>query len=541
MKIIYNSFAQRFCLSIFFLCCFQMFARMIKISVANNLMYWEYPVALNSKPFNGRLIWTAFNSKSNSSESTEDNPTSLGNVTVMGPVSDNSGKSHWEVTTDRNYRDDKETGNTTLVNNLVYKTGYKVPNLHINTVCPKLDCSLIENYAPTYKNIQLQNNRAVAVSGTLKTNDCYNNFPDTMGKRKGYQNAANIQQDEVEIHSDTSFAFDAWKKRVKNSILENNEEIEVTIRAKGLRKNEVVYLMENDIVLGSWIIDVTSYSNFSAKIKKPSGTSLKLYFNGISDVQIDYLKVQNTIYQAENYRNTASWSSKGGCGTAKSEWMYCDGSIFFTDLKITEPKTTSNIIIKADENLVSEDITRIFNNSIFTYYNNIPVTGADHKFITKTPVASATQIVFPGYEKSTEDLTIDGFSINDKIYKSKDQKNTMETWVPRKGYENNMGEILHFPRHVIYNFSDFKRLDALPSFSDQKSFKLYPNPASHNLTIQGTGFFTYRIFNLRGLIIKKATATYQVDVNTINFAKGIYLVELNVNNSIITKKLIIGN
>ena len=300
----------------------------------------------------------------------------------------------------------------------------------------------------------------------------------------------------------------------------------------------MLQLKEGDQVLANFKITSTSPKTYIAKIKKPKGTSLQLSFDGISDVQINYLKIQDKTYQAENYKNTASWSSNGGCGSIQDKWMYCNGSIFFTNIEIAEPKTTSAIIVKASGAVGSEDINLFFNDSITKSFNDIPKSGTNYKFTLNTPTISSMRVVFPASGPSTEDVTVDYISIDGKIYQTEDQIDNIGTWVSGKGCSNNQGETLHCPGRVNFDMNtttSFGNKASLP----KNTFDLYPNPTSDMVTINGKANFEIQLIDLNGRVVYQQNAQNSLEISVSDFTKGMYLVTMISEDERIIKKLVI--
>jgi len=62
----------------------------------------------------------------------------------------------------------------------------------------------------------------------------------------------------------------------------------------------------------------------------------------------------------------------------------------------------------------------------------------------------------------------------------------------------------------------------------QKNFSIYPNPASSKITIESSEIGIVKIINLLGEKIYKARkSSYLTKINTSQFAKGIYILQLN--------------
>jgi hypothetical protein len=71
--------------------------------------------------------------------------------------------------------------------------------------------------------------------------------------------------------------------------------------------------------------------------------------------------------------------------------------------------------------------------------------------------------------------------------------------------------------------------------------KLYPNPNQGNFTIKipNNLSFTYKIYNLQGQLLQTGFKT-QTENITVNYPKGLYIVEVTVNNASSLHKLIIN-
>lgn len=75
---------------------------------------------------------------------------------------------------------------------------------------------------------------------------------------------------------------------------------------------------------------------------------------------------------------------------------------------------------------------------------------------------------------------------------------------------------------------------------DASSITIYPNPVSNYLKIEHSekGNVDVTIYNALGEKIVETTFSESIKVNTENFAKGIYIVEVKSKNRVVTKKLV---
>ncbi|WP_333820162.1 T9SS type A sorting domain-containing protein [Ohtaekwangia sp.] len=128
----------------------------------------------------------------------------------------------------------------------------------------------------------------------------------------------------------------------------------IVVRARGTQGSETIELRVNNSTLATWTL-TTAYQNYSAT---GNGT-VSVYFtndNGARDVQIDYVTIAGTTYQAENQAtNTGVWMNNT-CGGSNSEWLNCNGYISFT--------TASSARIAATEQSVQEESFAAYPNPV---------------------------------------------------------------------------------------------------------------------------------------------------------------------------------
>ncbi|MBN2532553.1 MAG: glycoside hydrolase family 11 protein [Spirochaetales bacterium] len=117
----------------------------------------------------------------------------------------------------------------------------------------------------------------------------------------------------------------------------------ITVRARGTKGGEKLEIRVNGSAVASFNM-TTSYANYSAN---GSGTVQVAFTNddGQSDgmdIQVDYVIINGTTYQAENQAtNTGVWQNDS-CGGSNSEWLHCNGYIEFGSGSATPvPGTTT--------------------------------------------------------------------------------------------------------------------------------------------------------------------------------------------------------
>jgi hypothetical protein len=78
--------------------------------------------------------------------------------------------------------------------------------------------------------------------------------------------------------------------------------------------------------------------------------------------------------------------------------------------------------------------------------------------------------------------------------------------------------------------------------NNNNSLTIYPNPTSNLVNIDAKDMTSISIYNVLGEMIytQNKTSTNSMQINTSQWSKGIYTVQVNSNNQSITKKLIVN-
>ena len=93
-----------------------------------------------------------------------------------------------------------------------------------------------------------------------------------------------------------------------------------------------------------------------------------------------------------------------------------------------------------------------------------------------------------------------------------------------------------------YSFS-VNSLLSNPIFENEEALRVYPNPSNGTFTVesnqlQGSIITVYDV--LGNLVVQKEAQSEQVDFDSIQLSTGIYLIKINKENQIVTKKLIVN-
>ena len=104
----------------------------------------------------------------------------------------------------------------------------------------------------------------------------------------------------------------------------------VTVRARMiLGSSDTLQLRVNDNIEHTWTISGSSFADYT--VSAPLNGNVKLYFpDNATDLEVDYLRVGGTTYQAEDQAtNTAAWMNGSCGGGGYSQVMHCSGHIDF--------------------------------------------------------------------------------------------------------------------------------------------------------------------------------------------------------------------
>ncbi len=111
----------------------------------------------------------------------------------------------------------------------------------------------------------------------------------------------------------------------------------ITVRARGTDGSEHISLIVGGTTIASWTLS-TSYQNYTTSTDL--GGAINVEFDNddgtVRDVQVDYIQVDGSTWQAEDQStNTGVWQD-GSCGGSYSEWLHCAGYIGFNAYKSVE-------------------------------------------------------------------------------------------------------------------------------------------------------------------------------------------------------------
>jgi len=121
----------------------------------------------------------------------------------------------------------------------------------------------------------------------------------------------------------------------------------ITVRARGTLGGEILEIQANGNTVASFTMS-TEYADFSTN---GSGTIRVVFTNDDEqengmDIQVDYVDIDGTRYQAEDQATNTGVYVDGACGGSNSEWLHCNGYIEFN----TGGGTTTSISTTTSSN-----------------------------------------------------------------------------------------------------------------------------------------------------------------------------------------------
>ncbi len=122
----------------------------------------------------------------------------------------------------------------------------------------------------------------------------------------------------------------------------------VIVRARGTDGSEIINLKVDGTTLSSWNL-TTTYQDYSVSTDITDTIQIE-FSNDASarDVQIDYITVNNLMYESENQPiNSGVWQNSS-CGGSNSEWLHCNGYIEFNlniGAKLIQQNLSDNSIL----------------------------------------------------------------------------------------------------------------------------------------------------------------------------------------------------
>lgn len=304
----------------------------------------------------------------------------------------------------------------------------------------------------------------------------------------------------------------------------------VTVRAKMLNgASDKLELRVDDQTVQTWTISGAGYKNYTANVS--AAGNVKLYFpdNG-TDLQIDYLEVGGTTYQAEAQQtNTSVWQN-GSCGGTRSEIMHCRGYIDFGSVG------SSTLTLRARGSCGSETMVLNVGGENVATWNNLSTSYQDYTYDDYTGGTVRVRFTNDGNDGCDRNLQLDYLRVGSTTYQT-------ENSATRTGCGS--GEQLwctgDFNFGNLGNSKDAGSPTSTLSPDVAAAPFLYPNPATNSVRIVGNDRYLIEIFDLSGRQVWRQTGlSGNSTVDLSGFKTGAYLVRKAEGERVVTSRLVVN-
>lgn len=335
----------------------------------------------------------------------------------------------------------------------------------------------------------------------------------------------------VPINSNTPIANDAyqfqtfittdgggWSNRFDNLNKNNIDCVagssgNVQVRARMTNgSSDNLQLRVNNTTVHTFNISGSSYVTYSTN-QSITG-NVKLYFpdNG-TDMEIDWLKVDGTTYQAENQgTNTSVWQN-GSCGGSNSQLMHCAGHIDFGSIG------SSTITVRARGNCGSETMVLEVGGSNVKTWNNVSTSASNHTYNGYTGGTVKVKFTNDGNNGCDRNLFVDYVKVDNTTYQTESTAsrtgcgNTQWLWCNGNFNFGNLGTGARLPSNEIES-----------ELTNTMALKLYPNPVTNGvLNIEGLAGEKVEILTLSG---KRLLKSRESSIDVSQLTPGMYIVRI---------------
>lgn len=307
--------------------------------------------------------------------------------------------------------------------------------------------------------------------------------------------------------------------------------------------SDQLQLRVNDQTVKTWTVSGSSYQEYTHNIS--SGGNVKLFFpdNG-TDLEVDWLRVEGTTYQAESRSvNTSVWQNNS-CGGSNSQLMHCRGHIDFGTINVGG-SGSGNIVIRARGNCGSETMVLEVGGSNVKTWTNVGTTYANY---THSGYSGGTiKVKFTNNVSSPCDrnLYVDYVDVCGQRIQSESGAVTQNT-----SWSNGDKQVLFTDGDNNYGNPGCSNARTAATATKQPGveevatgFTVYPNPATADeVTVVGSGQYNVSIYDAQGKQVYRGERLVGVQrIKTGALLDGLYMVKMHdlESNRVKMTKLII--
>ncbi|WKN44946.1 glycoside hydrolase family 9 protein [Tunicatimonas pelagia] len=347
-----------------------------------------------------------------------------------------------------------------------------------------------------------------------------------------------------------SFNVDAIQFVTSGPDPDPNPTANVRVRVRMRNGNsDQLQLRINDQTVKTWTVSGSSYQEYTHSVS--SGGNVKLYFpdNG-TDMEVDWLQVEGTTYQAEAQEvNTATWQN-GSCGGSFSQTMFCEGHIDFGTISVGDGggSGSGNIVVRARGNCGSEvmqlwvDGSEVLSETVSTSYTNYTYSGYS---------GGTIQVVFTNNDNTGCDrnLYVDYVDVcGSRIQSESSAVTQTSTWtngdkqILFTNGDNNYGNPGCGSNARQSSEVSKVSLSGEKETNQGENFTLYPNPARGEVQLRLPNQeqpAVLRVLDLTGRVVLEERVQRSQTINIRTLPRGLYTIRLQQGKVTTSEKLLI--
>ena len=273
----------------------------------------------------------------------------------------------------------------------------------------------------------------------------------------------------------------------------------IVVRARMAQgASDQLQLKINDVTVHTWTISGSSYQNYTHSLNYKGG-NIKLNFvdNG-TDLEVDYLKVNDTRYEAESQAvNTSVW--QGTCGGSYSQYMHCRGYIDFGG-GTGSGGGQDDIIVRARGAVGDEQLSLLVNDQSVAVWK-VSTAMAEYTY-NGTLAGQNIKVAFTN-NNNTRDAIVDYISVNGQVIQAEAQAVNTGIW-QNGSCGGSYSEWMNCNGYIDFGSAAARTAIGIsgkstdPLVTPAFDFDLYPNPSTGEVRVLMPEKVTLQVYNSIG-------------------------------------------
>ena len=309
-----------------------------------------------------------------------------------------------------------------------------------------------------------------------------------------------------------------------------NPTANVRVRARMLNgSSDQLQLRVNNQTVKTWTISGSSYQEYTHTISQ--GGNVKLYFpdNG-TDLEVDWLRVEGTTYQAEAQEvNTSVWEN-GSCGGDFSQVMHCAGHIDFGTINVGSGGS-GEVVIRARGNCGSETMILEVGGSNVKTWTNVGTSYTNYRHSGYSGGTIKVKFTNNASSPCDRNLYVDYIDVCGSRIQSESAGVVQTT-----SWSNGDKQVLFTNGDNNYGNPGCSGTAARSSEvgrvldnANGQSLVVYPNPSTQGeVTVVGTGQYDVSIYDAQGKRVYQVEQLIGVQrIKTGKLLNGLYMVKMH--------------